>query len=127
MDNYSGKIKRCLGRRKFNLSNEAYCCTGGSRNGCPFFKLSGVLKWVCTLYRLAPKSCKLDCGYARVIPCMNNEAPPVKNRYNVTSGTKSVVVVAISEEEAMAIYKRKYKSRISAIQKGEVLEYEYVV
>ena len=128
MDGFSGQVKRDLSERKFNSKDEQCCRTGGRVHGCPFFRLSGSLEWVCTLYRLSPQFNNRTKRYKRANACLKNKEPPTKKRYFIHYTTGHICeVVATSKEEAHEISSKSHKGSVENIEEGDVVEYENLV
>jgi len=128
IDDFSGQIKRDLTERKFNLKDENCCRTGGRSNGCPFFRLSGTLGWMCTLYRLTPKFSTGTKRYKRPDACLKNKEPPIKRHYSIQYITRHTCgVTAISKEEAHEIFKNSHVGVVEDIKEGDIVEHENLI
>lgn len=127
-DGFRGQVKRELSERKFNIRDEQCCRTGGRGFGCPFFLLSKTLKWICTLYRLAPMFNERTKRYKRLDACMKNKEPPVKKKYSIHYEKGRVCeVTAVSEDEAKEIFKSNHSGIIKETIAGVVIRHENLV
>ena len=127
-DGFLGQVKRALSERKFNTKDEQCCRTGGRGIGCPFFRLSKALRWVCTLYRSAPTFTERTKRYERLSDCMKNKKPPKKKKYSIHCDKGEVCdVIAVSKEEAVEIYRNNHSGIIIKIIEGTVIKYENLI